>query len=88
MLTSVKMNDAARGNIKQSVMEKINESQPHSIFFISDYADMGSAETIRKILHEATIKGGWKKPVMAYISSPRHPDSVMYPFHLKKWRKK
>lgn len=36
-------------------MRSSDESQPHSIFFISDYADLGSAETIRKILHEATI---------------------------------
>ena len=38
-------------------MRSIDDSKPHSIFFISDYADLGSAETIRKILHEATIAG-------------------------------
>lgn len=46
-----------RGDIKHTVMKDINESQPHSIFFITDYANLGSAETIRKILHEATING-------------------------------
>ncbi len=51
------MNSAKRGNIKHTVMKNINESQPHSIFFISDYTDLGAAETIRKILYEATING-------------------------------
>lgn len=51
------MKSGARGNIKRTVMAKINESQPHSMFFITDYADLGSTETIRKILHEATING-------------------------------
>ena len=51
------MNNSPRGNIKDSVMKSIHESQPHSIFFISDYVDLGAAETIRKILHEATITG-------------------------------
>lgn len=38
-------------------MRSIDESQTHSIFFISDYTNLGAAETIRKILHEATITG-------------------------------
>lgn len=52
-----KMNNTTKGNIKQTVIEKIGESKPHTIFFITDYADLGSPETIRKILHEATIRG-------------------------------
>ncbi len=55
------MNSAERGNIKRSVMESIEESQPHSIFFISDFAHLGAAETIRKILHEASITGSLEK---------------------------
>lgn len=51
------MSGIGRGNIKKTVMKSIDESKPHSVFFISDYADLGSAETIRKILHEATIIG-------------------------------
>ena len=46
-----------RGSVKDIVMKKINESEPHSVFFIADYVDLGSAETIRKILYEATITG-------------------------------
>lgn len=61
MLINVNMNSAERGNIKHNVMKSIDESQPHSIFFISDYADLGAAETIRKILHEATISGVLEK---------------------------
>lgn len=50
-----------RGNIKQTVMKNVEESEPHSIFFISDYTQFGAAETIRKILYEATITGKLKK---------------------------
>lgn len=55
------MNNRERGSIKNNVMKSIHESQPHSIFFISDYAQFGSAETIRKILYEATITGVLEK---------------------------
>lgn len=51
------MNNTERGNIKCAVMRSIDDSKPHSIFFISDYTDLGAAETIRKILHEATLSG-------------------------------
>ena len=55
------MNKKQRGNIKYTVMKIIDESQPHSIFFISDYARLGSSETIRKILYEATLTGVLEK---------------------------
>lgn len=55
------MNSIERVNIKNTVIRSIDESKPHSIFFISDYTDLGSAETIRKILHEATILGMLEK---------------------------
>lgn len=38
-------------------MKSIEESKPHSIFFISDYTYLGAPETVRKILREATITG-------------------------------
>ncbi|MGM9816404.1 MAG: DUF6088 family protein [Lepagella sp.] len=78
------MRDAKRGNIKQTVMEKINESQPHSIFFISDYADMGSAETIRKILHEATIKGVLEKACHGIYFKPKTSRFGNVPISLEK----
>lgn len=55
------MHNIERVNIKNTVIRSIDESKPHSIFFISDYTDLGSAETIRKILHEATILGMLEK---------------------------
>lgn len=55
------MGNMKRGNIKNAVMKDINESQPHAIFFISDYIQLGSAETIRKIFHEATLIGKLEK---------------------------
>ena len=55
------MKSLERGNIKNSVMKDIEESQPNSIFFISDYAQLGASETIRKILYEATIRGVLEK---------------------------
>ena len=51
------MNNRIRGNIKNTVMKSIEQGSPHSIFFISDFTRYGSAETIRKILYEATITG-------------------------------
>lgn len=51
------MKNIARGNIKGRILQKIEESPSHSIFFISDYANVTGAETIRKILREATIRG-------------------------------
>ena len=55
------MGKTSRGNIKSTMMKKIKESQEHSVFFITDYTHLGSAETIRKILYEATIKGYLEK---------------------------
>lgn len=57
MLKNVNMNSGKRGHIKYAVMRSIDESKPHSIFFISDYTYLGAAETIRKILHEAMLTG-------------------------------
>lgn len=51
------MTRTAHANIKSSVVKEINESKPHSIFFIADYVDRGASETIRKILYESTLSG-------------------------------
>lgn len=51
------MSTTSRGYIKNSVLKKIESSDPHSIFFISDFADSGSPETIRKIFFHATMDG-------------------------------
>lgn len=46
-----------RGHIKKCVVEKIESSAPHSIFFISDFMSVGSPETIRKIFVQILEEG-------------------------------
>lgn len=65
-------------------MRSIEESQPHSIFFISDYADLGSAETIRKILHEATISGMPEKAGHGIYFKPKISRFGKVPVSLEK----
>lgn len=84
MLINVNMNSAERGNIKHNVMKSIDESQPHSIFFISDYADLGAAETIRKILHEATISGVLEKAGHGIYIKPKISKFGKVPVPLEK----
>lgn len=84
MLINVNMNNAERGNIKHNVMKSIDESQPHSIFFISDYADLGAAETIRKILHEATISGVLEKAGHGIYIKPKISRFGKVPVPLEK----
>ena len=84
MLINVNMNSAKRGNIKHYVMRSIDESQPHSIFFISDYADLGAAETIRKILHEATITGVLEKAGHGIYIKPKYSRFGKVPVPLEK----
>lgn len=84
MLKNVNMNIAARGNIKTTVMENINECPPHSIFFISDYTDLGAAETIRKILREATINGILEKAGHGIYVKPKFSRFGKVPIPLEK----
>lgn len=65
------MSKCKRGNIKSAIMEEIRESQPHAIFFISDYTHMGSAETIRKILFVATLNGTLEKAGRGIYVKPK-----------------
>ena len=84
MLINVKMDNAERGNIKHNVMRSIDESQPHSIFFISDYADLGAAETIRKIVYEATITGVLEKAGHGIYIKPKISRFGKVPVPLEK----
>lgn len=65
-------------------MKSIEESQPHSIFFISDYAELGAAETIRKILHEATITGALEKAGHGIYVKPKNSRFGHVPAPLEK----
>ena len=78
------MNGEERGNIKHYVMRSIDESQPHSIFFISDYAGFGAAETIRKILHEATLSGMLEKAGHGIYIKPKYSRFGKVPVPLEK----
>ena len=82
------MNITTRGDIKRKVMKNINESQPHSIFFISDYARFGSTETIRKILHEAIIRGVLEKAGRGIYIKPKVSRFGNVPVSLEKIAKK
>ena len=77
------MNIATRGNIKATVMEKIVESQPHSVFFITDYTDLGAAETIRKILFEATLHGILEKAAHGIYVKPKESRFGKVPIPLE-----
>ena len=77
------MNTATRGNIKSAVMERIVESQPHSVFFITDYTDLGAAETIRKILFEATLRGMLEKAAHGIYVKPKESRFGKVPIPLE-----
>ena len=81
------MNTAIRGNIKSTVLEKIVESQPHSVFFIADYTDLGAAETIRKILFEATLRGILEKAAHGIYVKPKVSRFGKVPIPLEKLAK-
>ncbi|MCF0181987.1 MAG: hypothetical protein HUK11_07025 [Muribaculaceae bacterium] len=43
--------------IKTTIFRHIEEEAPHSVFFISDFAALGSTETVRKALKDASDLG-------------------------------
>ncbi len=65
-------------------MKSIQESPPHSIFFITDYSDLGATETIRKILHEATIRGILEKAGHGIYIKPKVSRFGTVPVPLEK----
>lgn len=74
----------ARGHIKNSIMKIIDESEPHSIFFIPDFAYLGSTETTRKILFEATLKGILEKANHGIYVKPKMSRFGRIPVPLEK----
>lgn len=82
------MNRAARGNIKNIVMKMIEESPSHSVFFITDYAYLAGAETIRKILREATITGVLEKAGHGIYIKPKISRFGIVPIPLEKIARK
>ena len=45
-----------KGYIKELIMKKIEDSKPNTVFFISDFLEFGSPETIRKIFIQAVFQ--------------------------------
>lgn len=43
--------------IKETILKTVSESPGHSVFFIGDFAELGSVETIRKALKEGANQG-------------------------------
>lgn len=82
------MNRAARGNVKNTVMQIIDESPSHSIIFIADYAHLAGAETIRKILREATINGILEKAGHGIYIKPKISRFGIVPITLEKIARK
>lgn len=44
-----------KGYIKSHIMRRIEESEPNTIFFIGDFLELGSPETIRKVFFQALL---------------------------------
>ncbi|MCF0178247.1 MAG: hypothetical protein HUJ90_06430 [Bacteroidales bacterium] len=48
---------AENQNIKTSIFKQIESSPAHSVFFLSGFQELGSIETVRKVLKEASDEG-------------------------------
>ncbi len=66
------MNKFPKGYIKETIMKNIESSQPHSIFFISDFIEIGSYETIRRILTDATYEKKLERIGKGIYVKPKH----------------
>lgn len=51
------MLNTKENTIKSAVLKQIDESPDNAIFFLGDFAELGSVETIRKIFVQARIQG-------------------------------
>lgn len=65
------MKTTSYGHIKDTIKEKIKTSDPHSVFFISDFTDIGSPETIRKIYVQMTMDGTLEKVGKGIYAKPK-----------------
>lgn len=44
-------------SIKAKIFKRLEESPEHSVFFLNDFAELGSVETVRKVLLQACMAG-------------------------------
>jgi hypothetical protein len=49
------MDSNKQQQIKATILKRIEEGAAHSVFFIGDFTNLGSAETVRKALKELRI---------------------------------
>lgn len=78
------MKSLPRGHIKSYVMDRIERSEPHSVFFISDFVDKGSSETIRKIFFQATEAGMLERVSQGIYVKPKESRFGRIPVSLEK----
>lgn len=78
------MESSPRGHIKSYVMDRIERSEPHSVFFISDFVDKGSSETIRKIFIQATEAGMLERVSQGIYVKPKESRFGRIPVSLEK----
>lgn len=78
------MKSLPRGQIKSYVMDRIERSEPHSVFFISDFVDKGSSETIRKIFFQATEAGMLERVSQGIYVKPKESRFGRIPVSLEK----
>lgn len=78
------MSNHQHGYIKRVVMEKIQMSHPHDVFFISDFVDLGSPETIRKIFFQAIKKGILERVGQGIYVKPKDSKFGRVPIPLEK----
>lgn len=71
------------GYIKNSVMKKIERSNPNSVFFISDFTDTGSPETIRKIFFQAAEAGTLERVGQGIYVKPKESRFGKVPVSLE-----
>ena len=74
----------SRRNIKQDVMTTIADSEPHSVFFISDFQRLGSPETIRKIFFQASLEGMLERISQGIYVKPKESRFGKVPISLEK----
>lgn len=78
------MNNYPRGHIKKCIMSIIENCEPHSIFFISDFVDIGSPETIRKIFFQATEDGTLERVGQGIYVKPKESRFGRVPVSVEK----
>ena len=76
------MNIDKQQQIKATILKRIEESAAHSVFFIGDFTQLGSAETVRKALKEASDMGLVEHIAHGIYAQPIYLD-YQHRYHLR-----